>query len=264
MNRNRTHISRRHFLQFATATLATLGLHPLVFQRQAQRYGQVLAQNTPRKLALLVGINRYPSRPLKGCVNDTELQRELLIYRFGFNPKDIYTLLDEKATRDGILTAFEEHLIKQAKPGDVVVYHYSGHGSRIFDPDPIFREVGNPQQLNGSFVPVDATLPVGYPEKGGPVKDIMGHTLFLLMSALQTENVTAVLDSCFAAIARRASSLSRAGQKCRSFSSGTKLSATVAVSIKYVAGTICYRLSHRGGQRSRLSGERSETTGAGT
>jgi hypothetical protein len=57
MNRNRTHISRRHFLQFAIAALATPGLHPLVFQRQAQRYGQVLAQNTPRKLALLVGIN---------------------------------------------------------------------------------------------------------------------------------------------------------------------------------------------------------------
>ncbi|WP_017718767.1 caspase family protein [Kamptonema formosum] len=204
MTQNRTHISRRHFLQFATATLATLGLHPLVLQRQAQRYGQVLAQNTPRKLALLVGINSYPSpRALKGCVNDTELQRELLIYRFGFNPKDIYTLLDEKATRDGILTAFEEHLIKQAKPGDVVVYHYSGHGSRIFDPDPIFREVGNPKQLNGTFVPVDGTLPVGYPEKGGPVKDIMGHTLFLLMSALQTENVTAVLDSCHSGGATR-------------------------------------------------------------
>jgi len=197
------HFSRRHFLQFASAALATLGIHPLIFQRQVRRYGQALAESTPRKLALLVGIDSYADQPLKGCVNDTELQRELLVHRFGFNPKDIYVLTDEDATREGILTAFEEYLIKQAKPGDIVVYHYSGHGSRIFDPEPILREVGNPSQLNGTFVPVDGTLPAGYPDVGGSVKDIMGHTLFLLKSALQTEKVTVILDSCFAGGATR-------------------------------------------------------------
>jgi len=124
------------------------------------------------------------------------LPRNLLIHRFKFNPKDILGLTDTKATRQGILTAFEEHLIKQAKPTDVVVYHYSGHGSRIFDPNPIVVEP-NQEGLNGTFVPVDSTLPPGYPEVGGTVQDIMGHTLFLLMSALKTENVTVVLDSCF-------------------------------------------------------------------
>jgi hypothetical protein len=38
---------------------------------------------------------------------------------------------------------------------------------------------------------------------GGVVQDIMGHTLFLLMSALKTENVTVVLDSCFSGGATR-------------------------------------------------------------
>ncbi|WP_226583352.1 hypothetical protein [Microseira wollei] len=52
------------------------------------------------------------------------MQRLLLIHRFGFNPKYLLILTDEQATRQGILAAFEEHLIKQAKPGDVVVYHY--------------------------------------------------------------------------------------------------------------------------------------------
>ncbi len=192
-----TGISRRHFLQFAGSTLATLGLSQLNIQRQADRYGKVLAQSTPRKLALLVGINQYPSQPLQGCVNDMELQRQLLIHRFGFNPKDIYTLTDEKATRQGILEAFEEHLIGQAKPGDVVVYHYSGHGSRVLDPNPIVVEPGNKGGLNSTFVPVNSGLPAGYPEKGGVVEDIMGHTLFLLMSALKSENFTAVLDSCY-------------------------------------------------------------------
>jgi hypothetical protein len=197
-----THTTRRHFLQFTGSALAAIGINQLLFQQQAQRYGQVLAQSTPRKLALLVGINNYASQPLEGCLNDLDLQRNLLIHRFGFNPKDVLVLPDTKATREGILTAFEEHLIKQAKPGDVVVYHYSGHGSRIFDPNPIVLDPGK-DGLNGTFVPVDGKLPAGYPEVGGTVKDIMGHSLFLLMSALKTENVTVVLDSCFSGGATR-------------------------------------------------------------
>ncbi len=196
-------ISRRQFFQFAGSTLTTLGLSQLNIQRQAYRYGKVLAQSTPRKLALLVGINKYSDQALDGCVNDVALQRHLLIHRFGFNPKDIYTLTDEKATRSGILQAFEEYLIRQAKPGDVVVYHYSGHGSRVLDPDPIVVEPGNQNGLNGTFVPVDGELPDGFPEQGGSVKDIMGHTLFLLMSALPSENFTAVLDSCYSGGAAR-------------------------------------------------------------
>lgn len=191
------HTTRRRFLQFTGSALTGIGINQLLFQLQAQRYGQVLAQSTSRKLALLVGINNYASYPLEGCLNDIDLQRNLLIHRFGFNPKDILVVPDEQATRAGILTAFEDHLIKQAKPGDVVVYHYSGHGSRIFDPHPIVVEPGQ-EGLNGTFVPVDGNLPDGYPDVGGSVKDIMGHTLFLLMSALKTENVTVVLDSCFA------------------------------------------------------------------
>jgi len=197
-------ISRRRFFEFAGSTLATLGLSQLNIQRQAESYGKVLAQSTPRKLALLVGINKYSFSPLEGCLNDVELQRHLLIHRFGFNPKDIYTLTDEKATRSGILQAFEEHLIRQAKPGDVVVYHYSGHGSRVVDPEPIFVSSSRDKSgLSGTFVPVDSTLPTGYPEQGGAVQDIMGHTLFLLMSALKSENFTAVLDSCYSGAATR-------------------------------------------------------------
>ncbi|GAX45518.1 peptidase C14 caspase catalytic subunit p20 [Tolypothrix sp. NIES-4075] len=186
---------RRHFLQSTGSLLAALGLSQLDIQRRGNEYGRVLAQNTRRKLALLVGINQYgggvPS--LRGCVNDTDLQKQLLINKFAFDPKDILIVNDAQATRHGILTAFEEHLIKQAKPDDVVVFHFSGHGSQVVDPD---RD--SPDGLNSSFLPVDRRLASGFPDKGGVVNDIMGHTLFLLMSALQTENVTAVLDCCYA------------------------------------------------------------------
>lgn len=182
-----SYIKRRQFLQFSASTLATIGLSQLDILQQSAQYSKVLAQGTGRKLALLVGINEYANGipSLRGCVNDVKLQRELLIHRFGFQPTDILTLTDEQATRQGILSAFEQHLINQAKPGDVVVFHFSGHGSRVQDPDK-----DEADGLNSTLVPVDGIV------TPGPVNHIMGHTLFLLMSALKTDNVTVVLDSC--------------------------------------------------------------------
>jgi hypothetical protein len=89
----------------------------------------------------------------------------------------------EKPSRDNILTAFEEHLIKQAKLGDVVVFHYSGHGGLLPDPQPL-----DDTKLNGTLIPADATW-----ERRN---DIMGRTLFLLSSRIQTDLFTMVLDSC--------------------------------------------------------------------
>ncbi len=192
-----TRIKRRQFIQFAGGAIAALGVSQLEIQRQSLRYAQVLAQSNARKLALLVGINEYPSpQTLYGCVTDVELQRELLIHRFGFNPKDILMVTDAQATRKGLLRAFEEHLIKQAKPGDVAVFHYSGHGSQVSDPDK-----DTPDGLNGTLVPVDSV----FSRENGrqTVNDIMGHTLFLLMSAVRTDNLTVVLDSCFSGGGKR-------------------------------------------------------------
>ncbi|NER81029.1 MAG: DUF4384 domain-containing protein [Leptolyngbya sp. SIO1D8] len=194
--------SRRHFLQAAGGTLAALGWSQIDLARQSEGYGQILAQSTPRKLALLVGINTYPEdglfSTLYGCVNDVELQYHLLVHRFGFQPTDIVKLTDEQATREGILTAFEEHLIKQAQPGDVAVFHFSGHGSRVLDPDQDF-----PDGLNSTLVPIDSLLPEGFPRNGGHVRDITGHTLFLLGSAVPTDNFTMILDSCHSGGAKR-------------------------------------------------------------
>ena len=52
-------IKRRQFLQLTGSALATFGLNQLKIQQQGDRYARVLAQDTPRKLALLVGINHY-------------------------------------------------------------------------------------------------------------------------------------------------------------------------------------------------------------
>ncbi|HEY9670329.1 MAG TPA: caspase family protein [Waterburya sp.] len=183
-------IKRRKFLQFMSASaLTTLSLGQFNREQTEARNAQVFAQSPPRKLALLVGINTYPDRnrftALKGCLTDVELQRQLLIHRFGFNPIDILTLTEAQATRQGILAAFEEHLIKPAQPGDVVVFHFSGYSSQVADP-----ECDVPDCLNSTLVPVDSTL-----QPDGSVLDITRHTLWLLLAALKTENVTVVIDA---------------------------------------------------------------------
>ena len=211
-------IKRRQFLQFAGAALASIGLSQLDITRQGKRYGRVLAQTPGRKRALLVGINTYDQAnagwtALRGCINDVRMQKELLVHRFGFDPNDIVTLVDEQATRQGIVDAFQHHLIEQTTPDDVVVFHYSGHGSRIVDPNPYRDE--NP--LNSTFVPIDSSLPDGFPATEGTVNDIMGKTLFLLMSQLDTERVTVVLDSCHSGGGKRGAVTFRARDGAKSF-----------------------------------------------
>ncbi|NEO81194.1 caspase family protein, partial [Moorena sp. SIO4G3] len=147
--------------------------------------------NETRGLALLVGINKYPrSTLLDGCVTDVELQQELLIHRFGFNPKDILILNDDQATRENIETAFIEHLTEQAKPGDVVVFHFSGFGSQV----KLSKEYQTDKSvaLQNSLVPVDGSLTKKKPKVAN---DLLEETLVLLLRTLATDQVTTVLDT---------------------------------------------------------------------
>ncbi len=87
-----------------------------------------------QKLALLIGINDYEKvSDLDGCVNDVENMKTLLRDKFGFAEENIKILVNEYATRKAILETFQEHLIARAKQGDLVVFHFSGHGSQMKD-----------------------------------------------------------------------------------------------------------------------------------
>lgn len=168
-------------------------------RQQSLAMGRVLAQGTPRKLALLIGINDYAIvSPLKGCTNDVALQRELLVHRFGFNPNDVEIVSDDssisdiKPTRENILQAFESHLIAQAQPGDVVVFHFSGHGDLVLDPDSTAAD-----GRSSTYLPQDAERKRSEADPNTTfASDITGRTLYLLLSGTKTDNLTAVLDSC--------------------------------------------------------------------
>lgn len=168
-------------------TLATLGVSEAAWLRLGDRYYQALAQPSQRKLALLVGINQYPYIPtLKGCLTDVELQRELLIHRFGFKESDILTLTEQQATRQQIETAFVKHLTEQAQPGDVVVFHFSGYGRRV--------QLSEEKVALNSLVPIDGVVPTS---DMPAVNDLLEETLWLLLRSLPTDRVTTILDTSF-------------------------------------------------------------------
>ena len=83
--------------------------------------------------ALLVGINSYAGcNDLHGCVNDITAVADVLVTSLGFDPGDIATLSDQQATRQGIVEGLNA-LIGKAGRGDLLVFYYSGYGSRVKD-----------------------------------------------------------------------------------------------------------------------------------
>ncbi|MDZ8067958.1 MAG: caspase family protein [Nostoc sp. DedQUE08] len=181
-------MKRRTFLERIGSILAVLGITEAEWLSLGNRYYQALAQPSPRKLALLIGINQYPKIPaLSGCLTDVELQREVLIHRFGFQGSDILTLTEEEASREFIETAFLDRLSNQAKPDDTVFFHFSGYGSRV-------KLETSPETMQNALVTANASFG---PQEEKIVNYILEETLLLLLRSLPTERVTAVLDTSY-------------------------------------------------------------------
>lgn len=182
--------SRRSFVQGVTASIISywgwenqLILSP----DQLNAYGATLQPSNVRKFALLVGINQYSSgNSLKGCKTDVELQQELLIHRFGFQPQDIITLIDQQATRNQIINTFNEHL-QQASKDDVVVFHFSGYGRKV----EMENSDGNSSRVN-SLIAYDTIEPHDH-----QVDDILLDTLIKLAEKLNTSKYTLIFDTSF-------------------------------------------------------------------
>jgi hypothetical protein len=173
----------------------------------------------PRRLALLVGVSRYYQRgarpgwdPWPVLHTDRELEeyRQVLIRDYGFAERDVKVLQDKQATREAIRSSFQSHLIAQARPGDVMLFHFSGHGQQLPDEeDPSRRD--EPDGLDESLVPYDA---VDQSVAEGAAKNIrddeLGQWLQELAGRMRPSaqapragNITVTLDTCFSGTATR-------------------------------------------------------------
>eukprot|EP00667_Euglena_gracilis_P005697 EG_transcript_5734 len=93
-----------------------------------------------RKKALLIGINYFGTKAqLRGCINDVHnMQRLLQRYGFPNDSMSMVVLTDDthdpkySPTRHNIISAMQ-WLTAGVQPGEVLFFHYSGHGSQQRD-----------------------------------------------------------------------------------------------------------------------------------
>jgi hypothetical protein len=155
----------------------------------------------PGKRALIVAVGEYaPSsgwEPISS-ENDVPLIRAAL-ESHGFG--SIATLTGPVATREGILEAARRELLEPAGPGDVVVFHYSGHGHQITDNDG--DEIDGYDEV---LVPYDAPAepPSDYDGSRHVRDDDLGNLVQELRRRVgPSGNVIVVLDACHSGSATR-------------------------------------------------------------
>ena len=141
--------------------------------------------------ALLVGIDAYqpPVTPLQGCVNDILAVTEYLQGRVNQGDYQLHlkTLLNQDATRQGIIDGFHQHL-SQAISEDIALFYYAGHGSQEQAP-PEFWHV-EPDRLNETIVCYDSRTQGSW--------DLADKELNKLISELSLHNphTVIIMDCC--------------------------------------------------------------------
>lgn len=108
------------------------------------------------KRALLIGCN-YPKTQfeLQGCVNDVFNMKRLFEECFGFD--DFIILVDndkkyEKPTGRRIKETLRQ-LVEKTKDGDILLMHFSGHGTQVASDDPSEEDM-----MDECLVPTDMNL----------------------------------------------------------------------------------------------------------
>ncbi|KAE8668265.1 Detected protein of confused Function [Hibiscus syriacus] len=121
------------------------------------------------KRAVLCGItyNNWKELRVKGSINDVKNMRELLITKFGYPNEWIRSLTEEELDRRFIPTRknmedWLRWLVKDCRPGDSLLFYFSGHGSRVrdYNDDEVdgFDETICPLDFNEAGMMVDNDL----------------------------------------------------------------------------------------------------------
>jgi hypothetical protein len=164
--------------------------------------------------ALVVGVNSYPrltengipaNRDLEVAVQDAERFHGLLTDGWGMDASDIRLLTDADATRENILNSFDDWLVAGSKPGDRVVFYFSGHGFQSVDesgdePDDPFDEGIAPHDASGDLA--DGQL------DNIVIDDEIGN----LIDRLEGREVWIVVDACFSGTITRSAGVSHDGR----------------------------------------------------
>lgn len=147
--------------------------------------------------ALLIGIDAYPVKPLRGCVNDIDAVQRLLLHRLQVAPDQIWRLAsphpgaehdasvpEQAATLANIRAAFAELASERVSPGDRVLIYFAGHGAYA-------EVIGS----DGRTARRESLVPVDVFEPSGP-NLVFAHELNDVLRRItsRTRSVAVVLD----------------------------------------------------------------------
>lgn len=155
---------------------------------------------------LQAGINTYHPESgvgaLEGAVNDVNAMGAWLEANLPANRLEKITLTNEQATHAALTHHFRNWLAKEARPGDTVLFEYSGHGSRELAPDAFKTHFH--EGMNETLVAYDSR------KKGG--FDLADKELAVLLSLIPAEvHLVVMADSCHSGSITRSAALETRG-----------------------------------------------------
>jgi hypothetical protein len=111
---------------------------------------------------------------------------------YGFPRQNVCLLTDADATVAGFARAFDEVLVNRARPGDVAVLYFAGHGSYQRD-----ENGDEPDEKDETLLLHDS--------RTGGVGDLVDDEFNAMIARLseKTKNVVVILDSCHSGTATR-------------------------------------------------------------
>jgi hypothetical protein len=164
--------------------------------------------------AVLIGINFYAEKPLKGCVRDVENVKQYL--KAGSTPVTVVALTastppdqdpHHPPEQPNLWPTYENvisnltNLTKEAKPGDSVYIHYCGHGTRILANSSEYNNKGTGDLALVLFDDVNGSRYLRGQELASQLNKMVKNGLW----------VTLVLDCCFSGSVVRHSNLNGGG-----------------------------------------------------
>ncbi|CUA72783.1 Myosin-VIIa [Rhizoctonia solani] len=169
-----------------------------------------------RLYGLIIGVNIYKAKhrhDLRGCVSDAKSMRDYF-QDIGVPSDNLLCLFDEQATRDGILDAFETHLIANSRiqRHDPIVIFFAGHGDRMAAPkswhtsdgmvemilphDASYEGTGSDNPSDQGVVPRRTNTLEAAKKYVYGIPDLTLAFLLYRLSQEKGNNITVILDSC--------------------------------------------------------------------
>jgi metacaspase-1 len=163
------------------------------------------------KHALIIAVSEYQEGSGWKNINsknDVPILESALINR-GFEKANIHSFIDAPIDAQDILDLMRKLLIEKTKPGDIVFFHFSGHGQQIADNDG--DEVDG---LDETLVPYNAPMKNVYSNARGEVieynytkhlrDDDLGKVLYDIRKHIGPEgNVFVTIDACHSGTSTR-------------------------------------------------------------